>query len=445
MRKCPPGAQGPPGRTCKDVNADIGIFVVPDDYGVMRKCPVKPNGNNGASCYEVFKSTLPECTESTPGVNSVDCINPDTPNVKTCGVINPDKPSDVANNLSINGNTLTINNNEAISFKGNSIKLPADGKIVFKNVNNNNIIETINKSYIDDMILKSQQCKKCPDKDGKKFWNNSYNCQQEQGECKECSECKSGEYYEQACSQHTDTVCKQCNGEYVGIECATRCDPKEGKIPNSSKSECTLIQAHQYINNGTVEVIPDGYYRNPNDATVIIVCKQCSVGQYVEEACSQNSNTKCNNCPSGTVGTGGVCEQCGSGQGPNSDSTQCVACPVGTASTNGICVNCGRGKYQDQTGKSSCKNCPANKGGGGISGRTSSAHCAVCTSSQTSAEGQACQNCQFGLHYDNKRCYNHQDCGQRYSELGYWLQKMQSIPSAQGRVAMISNWMQTNC
>ena len=161
---------GPPGFTCEKVNRDAGIVVGPDASGVMRKCPdgekgldgdtcaevhedlnigsdnrcpVPDNGNNGLSCYEVYKNTLPECTESTPGVNSVDCINPDTPNVKTCGVINPDKPSDVANNLSINGNTLTINNNKAITFRGNKITLPTNGNIVLKDANNN-IIKKMN-------------------------------------------------------------------------------------------------------------------------------------------------------------------------------------------------------------------------------------------------------------------------------------------------------------
>ena len=324
--------RGPPGLTCEEVNSDAGIVVLPDVEGVMRKCPkgetgfdgftcaeVHPNldigtdnicplhenGNDGLSCYEVFKNTLPECSESTPGVNSVDCINPNTPNVKTCGVINPDKPSDVANNLSINGyngNTLTINNNKAITFRGNKITLPTDGNIVLKDANNNTI-KTINKSYIDTMILKSQQCKKCPDRDGKKWWNNSTNCQQDQGECEECKECESGEYVEQACSEHSNTQCKQCNPGYVGIGCTKKCDPKKGEYPNSSKSGCDTITSDKYITDDyIIHNVPDGFYRNPNDATIILRCPSCSSNQYYTGSCGGSTNTKeCHNCSCGKI------------------------------------------------------------------------------------------------------------------------------------------------
>tara|TARA_B000000477_G_scaffold82602_1_gene69805 strand:+ start:9986 stop:12061 length:2076 start_codon:yes stop_codon:yes gene_type:complete len=316
---------GPPGFTCEKVNRDAGIVVGPDASGVMRKCPdgekgldgdtcaevhedlnigsdnrcpVPDNGNNGLSCYEVYKNTLPECTESTPGVNSVDCINPDTPNVKTCGVINPDKPSDVANNLSINGNTLTINNNKAITFRGNKITLPTNGNIVLKDANNN-IIKTINKSYIDDMILKSQQCKKCPDQGGKKRWNNSTNCQVDQGECKECKECESGYYVQQSCSQHSNTKCKQCEPGYVGIGCRTKCDPIKGEIPRDDKTACKTIGSNKYIhpNDNTKEKnIPSNKYRNPNDARLL---NDIPSNKYRD----RNSNTL-NDCPSTSCGAG---------------------------------------------------------------------------------------------------------------------------------------------
>jgi len=365
MRKCPPGAQGQPGRTCEDVNADNGISVFPDDSGLMRKCPVKPNGNNGLSCYEVYKNTLPECSESIPGVNSVDCVNHRSPNVKICGVINPDKPSDVANNLSINGyngNTLTINNNKEIRFRGNSIKLPTDGNIVLKDANNN-IIKTINKSYIDDMILKSQQC----------------------------------------------------NGEYVGIECATRCDPKEGKIPNSSKTDCILIQAHQYIKNGTVKDIEDGYYRNPNDATNII---ECQAGYYcikgIKTKCTGNKyqNKKgqksCEDCPScsstqyskgscGDTTNTKTCEDC-----PSCSSNQYYTGSCGGSTNTKECHNCPSDYYCNGINKYQCSNC--GSGTKMIGGCTDNqdTQCSPCTS-RTSHKKSAHQQ---GINWDTSCPHN---------------------------------------
>ena len=336
MRKCPPGDKGYPGFTCAEVNADIEIGR--DINGVKTICPVQPNGNKGPSCYEVFKNQgLPECIESTPGVNSVDCINPDTISVKTCGVINPDKPSDVANNLSINGynngNTLTINNNKAITFRGNKITLPTDGNIVLKDANNNTI-KTINKSYIDTMILKSQQCKKCPDRDGKKWWNNSTKCQEDQGECEECKECESGEKVEQECSEHSNTQCIQCDPGYVGIGCEIKCDPIKGEIPRDDKTACKTIGSNNYIDpddNTKEKSIPYNKYRNPNDARLL---KDIPSNRYRDP----DSNTL-NDCPSTSCPTGQ--RSIGSCGGGTSNSRRCTAnvcrCDNGTAVTGTAC------------------------------------------------------------------------------------------------------------
>ena len=334
MRKCPPGPQGEPGRTCAQVNADIDIGR--DSNGVKTICPIPENGNDGKTCYEILQNTLDlkECKQSTPGVPSVDCINYDNQTVKTCGRYNPDKPSDVANNLSINGNTLTINNNKAISFGGNKITLPTDGNIVLTDANNN-IIKTINKSYIDTMILKSQQCKKCPDRNGKKWWNNSTNCQQEQGECKECKECESGEYVEQACSEHSNTQCKQCNPGYVGIGCSTKCDPKKSEIPKDDKTACKTIGRNKYIdpNDNTKEKnIPYNKYRNPNDARLL---NDIPSNRYRDPDSNTLNDCPSTSCPGGQRSIG----SCGGG---TSNSRRCTAnvcrCNNGTAVTGSTCT-----------------------------------------------------------------------------------------------------------
>ena len=373
MRKCPPGPQGEPGKTCAQVNADIDIGR--DSNGVKTICPIPENGNDGKTCYEILQNTLDlkECKQSTPGVPSVDCINFDNQTVKTCGRYNPDKPSDVANNLLINGynggNTLTINNNQAISFKGKSIKLPIDGKIVLKDANNNTI-KTINKSHIDIMILKSKQCKKCPDIDGKKRWNNSTNCQQEQGDCIECKECESGEYVKQACSQHSNTQCIQCQPGYVGIECSIKCDPIKGEIPRDDKTACKTIGSNKYIdpNDDTKEKsIPDGYYRNPNDATAII---ECQTGYY----CTNGIKTKCT-------------ENCGNGK---YRSGSC------TSTTNYSCNNCPSDYYCNGINKYQCSNCgPGKKKVGGCTGNQNT-QCSPCTS-HTSYNKSAYQQ---GINWD---------------------------------------------
>ena len=380
--ECPPGKPGLPGLTCAQVNPDLFITgnKCPDGAnGVPGKtcvdqfpqyingyCPIPENGNDGKTCYEILNSTLSlsECTESTPGVPSIDCINPNNHNIKMCGRINPDIVHYAATDLEINpfddSNKLTINNNKNIELNGNII-MPANGKIILKD-ENNITVQTINKSYIDKMIFLSKQCKKCPDQNGKKWWNNSTNCQQDQGDCieckecesgeyveqacsehsntqcKQCKECESGEYVEQACSQHSNTQCKQCQPGYVGIECSIKCDPIKGEIPRDDKTACKTIGSNKYIdpNDNTKEKdIPSNKYRNPNDARLLNDCSSCQNGKYKTGGCSGTTNTTCSSCPvcsstqysSGSCGGSSnnkTCYDCPCGQIPNSNRNGCI-------------------------------------------------------------------------------------------------------------------------
>lgn len=404
MRKCPTGPQGPDGYTCAELNPNL-------DIGIDNRCPVPENGNPGLSCSEVYKNILPECRESTPGVDSVDCINPDTPNVKTCGVINPDKPSDVANNLSINGyngNTLTINNNKAITFRGNKITLPTNGNIVLKDANNN-IIKTINKSYIDDMILKSQQCKKCPVRNGKKRWNNSTNCKKDQGECKECSQCESGKYVEQACSDHADTVCNQCDPGYVGIGCSTKCADNE--IPNSDLSACVEVPYNKYINSDDVIIdVPNGFYRHRTDPRVI---NECLRGNYcidgVKNECPRykyqdlKGQTTCkpckSSCPEGKE-LGGTCPM-----GSTSDTRTCSKCPAGkykTGTNSDSCSKCPEGEYQNSTGQTSCKYC--------VNLCSDDRYLSGSCPSGSTSDTTSCNNCTSGYYCNGRNRYKCDSC-----------------------------------
>ena len=302
---CPPGQPGPPGDSCEKVNSNLIITnnKCPDgDKGppgktcfeiykhVDGKCPIPADGNPGQTCYQRFGPStpggLPNCSPSQPGVNSVDCMDPNKPNVKYCGRINPNKVQETANNLTINkfnGNELTIDNNEAIELNGN-INLPDNGKIILRN-QDGSILKEIDKQYIDNMILKSKQCKKCPSN----HWNNSKNCENDKGTCKKCSECPLGYKTKTPCSDHNNTVCVKCDAGYVGKECLKKCEPKEGEYPNSNKTACDIILPSQYItNNYEIKDVPNGNYRNPTDATKIL---NCPTGYYCENGIKDSCPT----------------------------------------------------------------------------------------------------------------------------------------------------------
>jgi len=315
--KCPDGDQGEPGETCFQRFGHIdGI------------CPKHLDANDGQTCFQKFGGTLPQCIESTPGVDSVNCMNSIDQNVKICGVNNPDKVNDVAKSLIINeydGNTLTIdNNNKDIILNGN-IELPENGKIIFKD-ENNEIVEIIDKSYIDNMISKSEKCKKCPPINGKTRWNNSDNCKKNQGSCQECSECPFGFRESLPCGENNNAEFEECNLGEVGIGCHEKCDAKNAKKPNYNNSACEEIANNKYLtSNYESRDIPPDYYRNPNDATLIIPCKNCPSGQYSTGGCSGTQNricTPCTNCPSGQYMYGGC---------SGSQNTNCSNCTTQTS------------------------------------------------------------------------------------------------------------------
>lgn len=398
---CPPGPEGPPGLTCAEVNHDLTIIdnKCPDGqkglpgescykkFGhINGLCPIPADGNPGQTCYQRFGPStpggLPNCSPSQPGVNSVDCMDPNNPNVKYCGRINPNKVHENAINLTINkfnGNELTIDNNKEIQLNGN-INLPDNGKIILKN-QNGSVLKEINKQYIDNMILKSKQCHKCPSN----HWNNSNNCQQNQGTCIKCSGCPNGYRTSTPCSDHNDAEFVHCSTGYVGKECHTKCDPKKGQYPNSNKTECNTISSSQYItDNYIIHNVPDGYYRNPNDATNIIICPK---GNYCKEGIkypcpngqfqSNEGQTSCTNCTS----------NCGNGK------YRTGSC---TSTSDYTCNNCGNGYYCDGVNRLVCSNCGSNQYmTGGCTGNQNTI-CSPCSFHTTYALSPK----QQGIHWD---------------------------------------------
>jgi len=351
---CPTGDPGSDGKECQYSNG-ICPTGAPGSPGACinptGKCPNGNDGNPGKSCYDLHNTNEKNCNSTEKGKAGYYCVkNEDPPNRKLCGRINPINVQPIANNLNIDGENLIINNKTLFT---NDIKLHESAKILIGGIE-------INKEYIDKMIQISKQCLKCdglyagncpisvPSNNGNpgtsgNCWNNSNDCQQDPGECKNCTLCLAGEYVEQACSEHSNTRCKQCNNGFVGIGCSIECDPIKGEIPRDDKTACKTIGSNNYIdpNDNTKETsIPYNKYRNPNDARLLNNCSICTSGKYKTGGCSGTDNTICN---------------CPDGKQPNDDNTDCIDCLVGTAGENGTCQECQDGKFQNEKGQSSCK------------------------------------------------------------------------------------------
>ncbi len=145
-------------------------------------------------------------------------------------------------------------------------------------------------------------------------------------------------------------------------------------------------------------------------ASKCIVCDRlCNDNQY------KNVGTcACENCTDRSVGCircdAKVCTRCASGYGLTSDG-KCRLCQKGYYSDGTFdCKPCPVDKYQNQTGKSSCINCPANQGSDGAA-----AACTVCSTkisncSECSNLSQ-CTKCKAGYYLSAGACYT---CPQGY-------------------------------
>lgn len=107
-------------------------------------------------------------------------------------------------------------------------------------------------------------------------------------------------------------------------------------------------------------------------------CSICNTDGYKVNS----DNTSCEPCPARTAGKGGTCTRCGDGKQPNGSKTACVPCPAGKAGTGGTCTRCAAYGKQPNRSKTACESCPS----------------------------QGCDNCEYGIHTDERRCYKDSRC-----------------------------------
>lgn len=171
---------------------------------------------------------------------------------------------------------------------------------------------TLSEICLDDMLLyklingikmKARQCKKCKEN----YWNDSDNCELYGGKCKECTKCVPGTKTINNCDKHKDTVCENCSLGYVGHECQTKCNPKDGEYPNETREKCDTILSNEYIKDAEKylkETVPAGWYVLEDDKTKI---EECPIGHY----CKDGIKNKCSDYDKYQDETGqSTCKKC---------------------------------------------------------------------------------------------------------------------------------------
>ncbi|CBY12491.1 unnamed protein product [Oikopleura dioica] len=169
----------------------------------------------------------------------------------------------------------------------------------------------------------------------------------------ECEPCPNNKF----CGDSGTSILKPCKAGYVCIAGSTFGARVEDPEAEKNSPEADEIHGYRcpkghYCGNGTVSapevVCPDGFYRDTDLGASIDDCKSCPSSQY---------------CTGGSVQ--GECDE---GYFCNTDSPSATPvlnepfygpCLKGHFCVNGLMSSCPGGKYQDDTGKSSCKDCNA--------------------------------------------------------------------------------------
>ena len=158
----------------------------------------------------------------------------------------------------------------------------------------------------------------------------------------------------------------------VGTDCAT-CP--EGTVSPGNSKKCISCPGGTSASGGVCNRCNPGSFRPQffsND------CSTCPIGT---DTAGKKGASKCRNCSPGEFAKSegaATCDQCGTNKyssGPGSDSCEtcapgydtdgevgmstCTACSAGfyNNAAGGSCLECDPGTYQDQAGKTSCKNC----------------------------------------------------------------------------------------
>ena len=178
---------------------------------------------------------------------------------------------------------------------------------------------------------------------------------------------------DQTFSNSGATTCATCTANQVVNSAGACVACSTGTVPNLTRTACNGCQA--------------GYQPNP-DSTACVVCPAntfsaanaltCTPCPYDSIAATGSSSCNfptcrdgeqrlgpqpCSFCPSGSAGTGGVCQPCAAGSVPNSNSTACATCGANSFASAGasVCAQCAIGTYGPRGGTSgtACIQCPA--------------------------------------------------------------------------------------
>ena len=208
------------------------------------------------------------------------------------------------------------------------------------------------------------------------------------------------------CMKDLATPICDCNSLWSGAQCES-CPL--GSVEEIREGGDTLFLT--YTKAPTCFICPAGKWSDASGYTAGVACTPCLSGRFGQKSASNSLSTGCSSCPVGfTQPDEGAtnCDACRPGfyKLETMSSTPCVECLAGFYQENGGfdvpdytqggCIRCGVGRFQNQAGKSLCKDCLPGSFNDQLSGITECKLCEVNTFSADLGRETACIACKTG-------------------------------------------------
>ncbi len=257
---------------------------------------------------------------------------------------------------------------------------------------NSKCIDVSEGHYVDKIEQTTQKPYKTKCDYGKKLLNNGTTISD-----KTCEDCPPGHYSDGVSCSQVKAGYKLKEDRSGQIECPA------GTYSNAGSESCINCPIGTYTdssgNSECIDVSEGHYVDEIGQSTQKSYRSSCSIGQKLIGGTATEDKT-CEDCPPGHYSDGVSCSQVKAGYKLKEDRSGQVKCPAGTYSNVGSesCITCPENQYQNELGKSNCKNysiqsCPGGKKLVYGDGKGDNSRCENCPAGEFKAENNALTNC----------------------------------------------------
>ena len=231
-------------------------------------------------------------------------------------------------------------------------------------------------------------------------------------QCRRCTECSAGKYNNISGS----SACLECPiGTFADTAAQTSCGKCGANMttdaPGASSEEfCHCLPGFYHNHTNTTPSNHECFRCDPGYYSVARnqhVCTKCPAGQHNNHSDHFDNSSYCTQCPANTYSLEGAvdCNACVHATSPAGSTAlaNCSCDPGYVADTGDFCIPCTPGTYADESGSSTCTECPVGTTSN-LTASTSIENCTACPkNTYRSEDDDACQPCVHAVSSEGSR------------------------------------------